>query len=94
MVKDSRYATVKKLIEAGATTSLSEILQIIPKTVIGHDLGMHHQTFNKLTTNPVNFTLKDIFHLAALIGVDERTMLKLVVDEALKDGKRKNKASK
>ena len=90
MAKDKRYNTLKKLIEAGATTSISEILEVVPKTVIGHDMGMHHQTFNKLVNNPENFTLKDIFHIASLLGVEKMTMLNLIAQDILtRDSKRK-----
>jgi hypothetical protein len=90
MAKDKRYNTLKKLIEASATTSISEILDVVPKTVIGNDMGMHHQTFNKLINNPENFTLKDIFHIASLIGVEKMTMLNLIAQDILtRDSKRK-----
>lgn len=90
MAKDKRYNTAKKLIEMGAMTSISEILDVIPKTVIGQDMGMHHETFNKLIRNPGNFTLNQIFQIAALIGVDKMAMLNLILqDLSSRDNKRK-----
>jgi plasmid maintenance system antidote protein VapI len=90
MAKDKRYNTLKKLIEVGATTSISEILEVVPKTVIGNDMGMHHQTFNKLVNSPENFTVKNIFRIATLIGVEKMTMLNLIAQDILtRDSKRK-----
>ena len=90
MAKDKRYNTAKKLIEMGAMTGISEILDVIPKTVIGQDMGMHNETFNKLIRNPGNFTLNQIFQLAALIGVDKMIMVDLILkDLSARDNKRK-----
>ena len=90
MAKDKRYNTAKKLIEMGAMKSISEILEVIPKTVIGLDMRMHHDTFKRLLNNPGNFTLNQIFQLASLIGVDKMTMLNLILQEiSLGDSKRK-----
>ena len=90
MAKDKRYNTVKKLIEVGALNSISEILEVIPKTVIGQDMGMHYATFNRLINNPGNFTLKNIVQIASLIGVEEMTMVDLIVKDVLnREGKRK-----
>jgi hypothetical protein len=90
MAKDKRYNTAKKLIEMGAMKSISEILDVIPKTVIGLDMRMHHDTFKRLLSNPGNFTLNQIFQLASLIGVDKMTMLNLILQEiSLGDSKRK-----
>lgn len=90
MAKDKRYNTVKKLIEVGALNSISQVLEVIPKTVIGQDMGMHHGTFNKLINNPGNFTLKDIIQLASLIGVEKMTMVDLIVQDILdREGKQK-----
>jgi plasmid maintenance system antidote protein VapI len=90
MAKDKRYNTAKKLIEMGAMTSISEILDVIPKTVIGQDMGMHHETFNKLIRNPGNFTLNQIFQIAALIGVDKMAMVNLILDDlSARENKRK-----
>ena len=90
MAKDKRYNTVKKLIEMGAMKSVSEIVDVIPKTVIGLDMKMHHDTLNRHLKNPGNFTLNQIFQLASLIGVDKMAMLNLILQEIFPaDGKRK-----
>jgi hypothetical protein len=78
MAKDKRYNTVKNLITGGYIKSFSEILDTIPKTVVAHDLGMHHQTFDKLIKNPERFTFKDAYRIASLIDVDQLVIINLI----------------
>lgn len=81
MAKDKRYNTVKKLITAGYIKSFSEILDTIPKTVVAQDLGMHHQTFDKLIECPERFTFKDAFRVASLIEVDQLVIINLIYNQ-------------
>lgn len=63
----------------------------VPKTVMAQDLGMHHITFNKLIENPERFTLKNIYALAWLIGIDKKKMLDLFYNETAVDKKIKRR---
>ena len=81
MAKDRRYNTVKNLITAGYIKSFSEILETIPKTIVAHDLGMHHQTFDKLIKYPERFTFKDAFRIASLIEVDDMVIINLIYNQ-------------
>lgn len=83
MAKDKRYITVRKLIAVDQIHNFEELLDIIPKTVMVNDLGMHHQTFNKLLKNPENFTLKQAFSIAALIEVDEKIVVDLIYAQCM-----------
>ena len=91
MAKDRRYNTVKNLITAGYIKSFSEILETIPKTVVAHDLGMHHHTFDKLIKYPERFTYKDAFRIASLIEVDELVIINLIYNQCEKEKKIKRK---
>ncbi len=77
MAKDPRYNTVYKLITTGQLNSLAELLEVVPKTVLARDLGMHHITLNKLLEQPGQFKLNDIYEIAALVGVENKLMLQL-----------------
>jgi hypothetical protein len=93
MAKDKRYNTVKKLITAGYVKYFSDILDTVPKTVVARDLGMHHQTFDKLMKYPDRFTLKNAFRIASLIDVDDKAILDLIYNQCIdKTPKRKTKA--
>lgn len=89
MAKDKRYKTVKNLIIAGYVKSFPEILDTVPKTVVAHDLGMHHQTFAKLIKYPDRFTFKDAFRIASLIEVDDLTIINLIYNQYATGNKRK-----
>ena len=94
MAKDKRFKTVKNLITAGYVKSFPEILETVPKTVVAHDLGMHHQTFAKLIKYPDRFTFKDAFRIASLIEVDDLTIINLIYNQYAtgKNLKRKSRA--
>jgi predicted patatin/cPLA2 family phospholipase len=90
-VKDKRYTTVKNLITGGFIKNFSQILDTIPKTVVFHDLGMHHQTFQKVLQNPAKLSCEDAFKLASFIEVDEMEILKLIYNEVIVEKKAKRK---
>ena len=91
MQKDKRYGIVKKLVNTGHITTFSEVLEILPKTVISLDLKMHNLTFNKIIKDPERFRMGDISRLASLIEIDKREFIKLISNEGTlkKRGKRK-----
>lgn len=81
MPKDKRYNTVKNLITGGFITKFSEILDTMPKSVITKDLGMHHDTFEKVIESPDRLTITDAFRIAAFIEVDEMKLMELIHNE-------------
>lgn len=78
MAKDKRYNTIKNLISGGYIKSFEEIFDTLPKSVLYKDLGMNSTRFTKLVKHVDLFILKDIFRIAALIGVEEKTMLDVI----------------
>jgi hypothetical protein len=91
MAKDKRYGTVKKLIESGYIDSFSGILETIPKTNVARDLGMHHQTFDKLLKSPDRFAFKDAIRIASLIEVEDMKIINLIYNQYVIDKKPKRK---
>ena len=81
MPKDKRYNTVKNLITGGFITRFSEILDTIPKSTITRDLGMHHDTFEKVIESPDRLTITDAFRIASFIEVDEMKLMELIHNE-------------
>ena len=92
MVKDRRYNTARKLINANALSSFSELLDTIPKTTLARDLGMHHQTFEKLLNDPLQFRFHHAVAIATLIEVEEKKIVDLIYFEIR--GNRKNRKVK
>jgi hypothetical protein len=91
MAKDIRYITIRNLIASGYIVRFIQILDIISKTAMARDLGMHHQTFEKLLKNPEKFTFKDAFFIASLIEVDPKVIIDLIYTQCTENKKNKGK---
>ncbi len=91
MAKDKRYTTIKNLISGGYIKSFQEIFDNIPKSVIYKDLGMNSVRFNGLLDNVDKFVIKDLFHIAALIEVDEKIILDLIYNQYRQNKRAKRK---
>jgi NADH:ubiquinone oxidoreductase subunit D len=89
MAKDKRYKTIKTLIATGHVVRFMQILEldVVPKTIIARDLGMHHQTFEKLLKDPERFTYKQAFRIASLIEVDAKVMVDLIYAQCIENKK-------
>ncbi|MBV8254834.1 MAG: hypothetical protein JO154_19695 [Chitinophaga sp.] len=84
MTKDKRYNTVRLLFEAGSINSLAEIVDIIPKSVLAADLGLHYYQFLKKMQAPELFSIKELVTIASLIGVDTALIVTPIVTVAKK----------
>ncbi|GGB19272.1 hypothetical protein [Puia dinghuensis] len=93
MQRDERYKNVKNLIEAGKITAFRQIFtsKALPKTVLAQDLGMHHQTFNKLLKTPQRFTYENAFHIASLLEIDKKAVVDLIYNQCIEDLKGKKR---
>jgi hypothetical protein len=85
------YKIVAKLISDGDIKSFRDIFEDLPKTVVKTDMRMHHITFAKRLKHPESFTLKEMIHLASLIGVSHMTLIELIYKQYLSDQKLKPK---
>jgi hypothetical protein len=83
MPKDVRYNTVKKLIQTGDIKLFRDIFdkETIAKTTVRKDLGIHNQRFNKLLDHPNKFVLDDLFRLAELLELDEKSVVDLAINQ-------------
>jgi hypothetical protein len=91
MSKDNRYITIKNLITSGFIIRLVQIVDIIPKTTIARDLGMHHQTFEKLIKDPEKLTFEQVFLISSLIEVDPKVIIDLIYRQYTENKKNKVK---
>jgi len=91
MAKDKRYKVVRTLIAAGEVTSFGQIMELVPKTILAQDLGMHHQTFEKVLKDPEKFTFKLAFWIASLIEVEERVIVNLIYTQCMENRNIKKK---
>lgn len=81
MAKDTRYNTVRKLILANQVKNFRDIFvdDTIPKSVIARDLGMNNDRFTKVMYNMEDFGLKHILRLAALIDIDRKILIDIIL---------------
>lgn len=77
-VKDKRYNALKQWINSGEVKTFLDIFDIIPKTQVAKDSGIHYNRLNVKINNPVKFTVKDIVTLAELLEVDDRKLYELI----------------
>jgi hypothetical protein len=81
MEKDRRYLILKKLIVSGQVNSVKDILEVLPKTTLSRDMGMHHITFEKYLNDPFNFTYGDTKKIAQLIEVEHEDIFRIMLNE-------------
>ena len=86
MVKDNRYKGVKAMLETSGFKSFIDIFEIIPRSVVAADLGIHYNRFLVKIEKPVEFSLKELVTLSQLI---ETAPLKIVELALSKNEKRK-----
>jgi hypothetical protein len=75
------YLTVKLLIEAGSLADFKSIFDHIPKTTVNKDLGINYNRFSKLIDDPTGFKIEELITLSFLIGVNEQSVVDLVMKQ-------------
>lgn len=83
------YGIVKKLIEGKQINSFREIFDYIPKSSVYRDLGINYDRFNRILKQIQGFKLEELYQLANLIDVDEKTLLDLAHSQYIMDKKKK-----
>lgn len=90
--QDRKYFVVKRLIEGGDITVFYQIFDNIAPTKVAKDLGMHFNTLKRLIKADENWKLKELYRLAGMIGIDEDTIIALILKQrAEKKSKRTKK---
>ncbi|WP_207511092.1 hypothetical protein [Longitalea luteola] len=91
MAKDKRYETIRKLIITSQLTGFMQMFDIVPKTKMAQDLGMHHQTFKKLLKDPERFTYKQTFAVASLVDVEAKYIVDIIYAQCIENKNKKRK---
>jgi hypothetical protein len=58
-MKDKRFSIAAKLIRTNEIKTFSEIIDIVPKTVVAKELGINPERFNRLLATIDLFVVKD-----------------------------------
>jgi hypothetical protein len=83
--RDERYKLVKPMIRLGTAKFFSDIFIAVPKSVVSADIGTKLERFNKLLHRLEKFTLEDLFTIGRHCDLSEKEILKMVLDEYLKN---------
>jgi hypothetical protein len=90
MIKDNRYNIARIFIEKGEITTIGQIFDYIPKSVVSHELRTNNNRFTRLINDPLEFKLIELSKIARAIGIET----KVLVNMALQDENRRNRSSK
>jgi len=90
MEKDSRYKAIKAMLEANNFRTFKEVFDIIPRSIVATDLGIHYNRFVKRINKPEDFSLKELILFSDLVGTNPSVLFNL----AMKDIESKKKRSK
>jgi hypothetical protein len=77
-VKDRRYNALKAYIDSGEMKNFTEMFDIVPRSVVVRDSGINYTRLINKIKGPEKFTVKDIFILAQLIGVESQKIYQLI----------------
>ena len=90
MIRDNRYNIARIFIENGEITSISQIFDYIPKSIVSQELKTNNNRFTRLIGDPLEFKLIELSKIARAIGIDT----KVLVNMALQDENRRNRPGK
>jgi len=89
MPKDKRYKTLKTLLEGGSITGFDHLLDVVPLSRIGLDLGANYSTLKKKFRAPETFTIEDLYCIAELIETDPEPLIGMAKVSYLKRRRRR-----
>jgi len=84
MSKDPRYNAVRKLIESNSITEFHEIFDVLPKTVLAHDLAKNPGRMTDLVNKAEDLKFRNIYQISNLIGVNYGAICTLIANQYLK----------
>jgi len=94
MAKKDHYKAVKVLIETGNIVVFREIFNHVPRTTVANDLGIYYSKFKTYLEQVDRFSIRELYQLARLIGVEGRNIVQLAVEQIEKDKAAKVKKGK
>lgn len=80
-MKDARYAGVRALLLQNGLSRFQDILDHIPDRVVYTDIRMGYKAWMNRFANPALFSIDELRRLAALIDIDPRVLVDLILKE-------------
>lgn len=85
MAKKDDYKAIKVLIEGGHITEFRQIFDHTFRTTIANDLGIYYSRFKQMMDHIDRFSIRELYQLARLIGVEGKVMVQLAIEQVEKD---------
>jgi hypothetical protein len=79
---DSRYSTIKGLLDAGAIKKFTEIFEWIPHSTVAQDFKTSNRRMKEMTNDPGRWKIEEIWELADLIGYDKKKLALMALKES------------
>lgn len=80
-MKDARYAGVRALLLRNDLARFQDILNHIPDRVVYTDIRMGYKAWMNRFSDPAKFSIDELRRLAALIEIDPRVLVDLILKE-------------
>lgn len=80
---DFRYPHVHSIWRAGDLKTLDQVFEIVPKSIVAKDLGMHYNSFMHRLDNPRLINMDQMMELADLTGISFDGVIELVKNDIL-----------
>ncbi len=82
---DERYLSVKLAIETHTITEFRQIVTYAPKTWLANDLNKNTDRMTDLIDHVEKLSIKDLFRISTLLGVDHYSVFYLISNQYLND---------
>ena len=87
-VLDPRYRAVRDLIQGGSISKLSEIFEILPRSLMAKDMHMNYKSLLNKTDHPNLFTADDMMKMGSVVGISEDRIFTIVLNSIRSNSKK------
>ncbi|MBS1604422.1 MAG: hypothetical protein JST42_17285, partial [Bacteroidetes bacterium] len=80
-MRDARYKLVRFRFNEGKIKKFSDIIDLVPKSIIADDLGKKKERFNQLIEHPEEFTVKELSLIGRFCGLTLPEMFQTIEED-------------
>jgi hypothetical protein len=89
MIKDNRYNIARIFIESGEITTIAQIFEYIPKSVVSHEIKTNNNRFTRLINDPLEFKLIELSKIAKALGIETKVLVNMALQDELRRSRSK-----
>ena len=78
---DTRYKYVLSVWRAGDLTSLKDIFDMVPRSIVATDIGLNYGRFSQKVLKPELFTFRDLLRLAKYTEIEPKALAEIVLKD-------------